>query len=208
MSHAAYPGVGELTARLRGYAPITDAMLRGVDLGAKIAQAIGEFETRTGRKWVPASATRTYDAPPHMSPYLDLRADLASLTSVSVGGVSLTLNTDFYLLPENADADGKAWTMIEFVNPVATLFQSKRAISIVGTWGAPSLPDQAWSAIISRAAALCRPEVATAITGGLSSWSEADGTKESYGDDPGKIFAACNDEFEAAVKQLARVIQA
>lgn len=76
--------------------------------------------------------------------------DLRSLTSVTVDGVALTVNTDFFLYPLNAVSDNEPYTKIELIQPETRLLnsnprvvrgtpyvfiQAQRNVVIVGKWG-------------------------------------------------------------------------
>lgn len=75
--------------------------------------------------------------------------DLREVTSVTVDGVALVQNTDYYLYPLNAGSEGRPYTAIELVQPetnyananprsggVPYIFEElQRNVVVVGKWG-------------------------------------------------------------------------
>ena len=155
-------------------------------------------EYRTGSTMLPALQGG--------SNYLDLKAGLVSVTSVSVGynvvnpggATALVQNQDYFLFPENADVEGKPWTMIKWSFPVRG---AERSIQIVGKWGyapgnTPTVPADAWHAILVHACALACPEIGTAMNDGLLTF-EAAGLTEKYSSDPlAPLIAGWEKTFE------------
>lgn len=81
--------------------------------------------------------------------------DLRSITSLTVDGIALTQNTDYYLYPLNAAADGEPYTRIELVQPntsfsnqnprsghsIPYVFEElQRNVVVVGKWGYSATP--------------------------------------------------------------------
>lgn len=81
--------------------------------------------------------------------------DLRELSSLVVDNVTLTANTDFYLYPLNAVADGEPYTRIELIQPETRLLNSnprvqnaapyifdraQRNIAVTGKWGYSATP--------------------------------------------------------------------
>jgi hypothetical protein len=88
---------------------------------------------------------------------LDLGAGIVgSPVSMTVDGVALVEDEDYYLLPENSDAEGKPWTMLKFTRPV---WSKPRGIVVTARWGyclAPpdgvGIPGDIWLALLQGAA--------------------------------------------------------
>lgn len=197
---ATYPDVQDVERVIRSLGlfnaeELAEAIL---DLGLEevALAAAREWEDMTG--WIPfetadSDTTRYYDPPgPNAVPEglggrwrLQLDAPLTAVTSVRVGyspentvGTLLTLNTDFYLYPYNAQVAGRPWTAIEFRT---SRWGARRSIQIVGRFGySATIPDDAWLAIARRAASLALPEIATRISGGRTEFTEA-GVTERFG---------------------------
>lgn len=158
-----------------------------LDLASKVESAIDEWEERTG--WGPYLSTgqpemRLFDPPCH-SKSLYLQSGLLSLTSLKVGvvpradgsyapgsGTLLINNRNFYAHPKNAAVRGLVATEIEFLSPVRGVPQS---IAITGVWGRVlQVPGDVWQAVLQKAAALCAPELAVGISGGVYERREGD----------------------------------
>ena len=101
------------------------------------------------------TVTRYYDGRGMTKLKID---DLRSVTSLSADDVALVANTDYYLYPLNAVADGKPYEWIELIQPETRLrtntnsrievtspyiFENKqRNITIVGKWGYSLTPPK------------------------------------------------------------------
>lgn len=207
--HAAYPTQNDLLALL-GSAKIPASITGSMDLTTKINTARSDFETDTGRNFLPVIQTRTFRPPTYPRRLLDLRADLAANpTSLTVSGVLLTLGVDYVMGPENADADAEPWLWVEFANPIVVM-NITRIVSITGSWGyGLTLPDDVWQAMLSGAAWLCYPEMAAATSKGLLMKREGDVAKEfarGAGTGPYATEAAAwRSQYEAAKQQYTRV---
>jgi hypothetical protein len=170
-----------------------------LDLAQSVQAAKTSFEGRIGRVILAgASSSRIYDPPMYPRPFLLLRAELAAFVSLTVNGVAKTLNTDFFMKPENADQVGRPWNAIEFTVPISG---PRRSIVVTGQWGyGLTVSDQFWHAILCRAAYLCYPQLAAVYSKGLVSWKEDD-TSENYGEVPFSYMQKQWDEvYEDAVK--------
>jgi len=165
----------------------------GVALGTldtTTAAAAGalDFERRVGRKMLaPAGEqTRYYPPPTNREGYLDLGRDLATCSAVAyqpegASSETLTLNTDYWLLPVNARSDNPArpWTGIELArrwveSPGPEMPQSlHRALRVTGRWGFDtSIPDDGWLAMVYRAVTLLAPQAGTALAAGRQEYEQ------------------------------------
>lgn len=184
---ATYPVASDVTAFLSSIGVTLDGSF---PLASYVASAIGQFEKETGYvPFIATTQTRYYDAPGAKpdaygrgggGTLLQLDNSLISVSSLTVGGQTKTLGTDFYKVDINKPS---AWAL-RFTAPI---FGLPQCITIVGTWGyASAVPDDAWEAIRQSAAglaisALLEEKRAT----GLTSWKEDDVT-EAY--DPAKFL--------------------
>lgn len=79
-------------------------------------------------------------------------------------GTVLTLNLQYFLRPDNAQARKLAWTRIEFLTPIRGLPQS---IAVSGVWGRHrKVPAEVWRAILEKAASLLAPEIELSLNRG------------------------------------------
>ena len=126
-----------------------------------------------------------------------------SLTSLTVTGDARTVNSDFWLLPENAAANEEPYESIEFYVPAWGL---PRSIVVVGVWGwATTIPDDVWVAVCHYASATLMPMFAAERSGGMIQFSEA-GAQEMYGVDPfGKSQAAWRTQYDGAISRYKRM---
>lgn len=114
---------------------------------------------------------------------LQLEAGLLSCTSISLGvnadnpnGDAMDLQRQLRLMPQNAAARGKPYTWIEFFFPV---YGSPGSLKIVGKWGySAQVPEDAWQAVLKKAAAMSTPAVIQALSDGLAAWSEGDASEK------------------------------
>jgi hypothetical protein len=167
MPHTTYPVAADLDSLLTAAGVDTSTL----DLATAIASGISAFEHTTGRLPMLAGAdvndrsaaladrSRTFDPPSGADRVLDLGADLASLTTLTINGTAQTLGTDFWLEPANALPQGRAYRFIHFslsrwcFSSALPLPQWKNSIAITGRWGFnTAIPDDAWLAMVELAA--------------------------------------------------------
>ena len=192
MSHPAYPNAADLSTLLKEVGIDTVSSQR---LDTIMRQAVSQFEAQTGYcPFLGASATRVFDPPGGNGNYigsprgghriLTLDTGLISLSSLTVGGTTYHVGTDFWLRPNNRTAN---W--IEFSQPI---YGAPQCISITGTWGySTSVPDDAWLAILRMAGLICITEYVAKSTGGVQEWAEG-GASEKYGNAP---FASVSEDW-------------
>lgn len=127
-------------------------------MGAAVKQYIDETCSTegVGRRWfddADTETTRYFDGNGLTRLYVDdLRSVTSLVASITAGnGVTLVLNTDYFLYPLNAVADSKPYEYIELANPAFNLpansrittgvaqayifFEGQRNIAITGKWG-------------------------------------------------------------------------
>ena len=201
-----YPNENDMERYLVGGGlvfPTPQSPLTFIDLRQHVLGAINNFEGRVGRTLLAASQTRTFDPPMFPRTKLPLVDDLAQMTSLSVAGTVKVLNVDYYLLPENADALGKPFNLVDFAVPI---YGARKSVSITGLWGyATQIPDGPWNSILARAAYLAHPQIAAAVSKGLVSWKEDD-VSETYGIDPlGFLRDQWEKIYEGGVEKFRKV---
>jgi hypothetical protein len=93
------------------------------------------------------------------SKILFLEAGLLELESLKVDGREYSLYDDFFLKPDNADAEGKPFTQVDFVQGVRS---KPQGIVIVGVWGfCRELPQTVWEGHRCKAALHLAPLIAS-----------------------------------------------
>ena len=170
-----------------------------LDLDSMVNAAVREWERVSGYRPFLANAadvTRVFNPPgPNEQVgryWVQLRGGgyklifdngLASLTSLYTGvstgnaGTLRTLNTDFYLYPQNATAEGKPYQWAEFT---FRLWGTQQAIHITGKWGyGATLREDAWRSILKMAQADALERLIAFRFNGLQSWTTG-GTTEKY----------------------------
>lgn len=136
------------------------------------------IEGQIGRPILATTQTRRYDPPTNVRRTLELGADLLSVSSLTVEGITMVENTDFVLEPYNAAADGKPFRWIVFTTrcwPYRLMPTQFRSVVITGTWGlSTAIQAQLWQACLCQGAINCYPELALAISKGLQMLKEGD----------------------------------
>ena len=172
------PGDTVSAAQQRFLEPVINAALRDF-----------EGEAGCGRKMLaPATATeRTFDPPTFWDGTCsELRVpDMASGGTVVVvfqprgsTAETLTFGTHYHLEPQSASDTGKPYESILFyrrfgLEPLPMSLM--RSLKITARWGyAITFPDDAWLAVLSRAAQQLYPAGRLANTGGILSWKNKD----------------------------------
>lgn len=206
MSHGAYPTGPDLTAFLTE----TGIDLGTIDVTNGIAAGIAAFERAVGRKMLDtgAATARTFDPPLGPKGVLDLKADLASVSSVTVAGTTQVAGTDYRALPQDGPASGKPYNRLEFAArwyaPLS--FGSCGSVVVTGVWAysATTIPDDAWTAMLAGGALERLPQLITYRTGGMVEWEEQ--AKERYGEKPlAHLTAGWQAQFDSAVARYRRV---
>jgi hypothetical protein len=154
------------------------------------------IEQRTGRVFLGdgTNTTRYYEPPTTRSGrlYID---DLASLSTVTyqpsgqATATSWTLNTDYWVEPDNYAAKGLPITSLilrqGWSQPLSGTY--RRSVIVTGQWGyatlAAGFPDAVWLAMLAAGCVAVYGSIAQALTGGMLGWKEAD-VQEDYGVEP------------------------
>lgn len=143
---------------------------------------------------------------------LNLEGGIVGLPqTVMLGGVELQAWRHYVPFPDNADAQGKPFTFLEFLRPI---WSPPRGVLVTALWGycAPpplgrGLPGGAWSAILNKAAE--RLFLSLENTPDLQSISR-DGLSESYeiASTPtaGQRLDALRKVFDDNAKQFRRAV--
>jgi len=193
MPRTAYPTDSDVAA-LAASVPLPS----GFAFTGMAAAAAAEWERRTGYRPFLGSgsgSTRVYDPPgPNrrtLSGYsllgggriLDLESGLYGLTSLSIGvgpsapGTALTLGTDFWLEPLNADQIGVPWQRVRFRAPI---FGLESSVAVTGLFGyGSSVPEDAWQAIARLGCALGLEALVEGLRLGAVKWAE-ENVSEAY----------------------------
>lgn len=169
-------------------AGFSETLVETLDLELYALAGWQAWERQANRKMLATTSTRRFD-PRRVTPmgFLDVRADLVSVSAASFGGTTFTEDSDFYLVPTDAALKGRPFYGLTFGYwrrfwstgyPLSTL------LSISGSWGyGTTIPEDAFVGMMAMAALEMAPQIALARTGGLESWTEADMT-ERYGAKP------------------------
>ena len=124
----------------------------------------------------PGARGAYYGAPMGGGRILKLKQPCVSIDSLTVGGNVYTEDEDFFTFKT---ADDLAIRAVEFMAPV---FGSPRSISVTAKWGRfAAIPDDAWSACLRLASALCIQEAREGLKAQPVRWQEGD-VSESYGE--------------------------
>lgn len=188
MGKAAYPTAAELAAYLVA-AGFDSTFVAALDTTTMAAAGAAQFEREAGRRMLAVTQTREFD-PAKVSPrgFLDLRGDLAALTSVSWGTTSYVVGTDVRAFPLNAADDGLPYSGLNFGYWRRFWGQSgfplPQLISVAGDWGyGATIPEDAWIGMMAYAGLLLFPQILILRTQGMLDWTEAD-MHEVYGNNP------------------------
>ncbi len=138
---------------------------------ARIA-ASREVESFCGRRFWQDSAVVTREFYPSCSdsvdlleqPWTDPKVEISTLTGLVVKtddgtgtfGTTLTINTDFILLPRNAAADSRPWSEIQLVNGAyfSNLSGGRAACQVTAKFGWATVPDEVEAATVLQAVVL------------------------------------------------------
>lgn len=200
MSQPSYPAGPEVKSFLESHElTVSTALNNQLNRAAAAAKAF--VEQRTRRVFLPVTEARTFDPPTNPGGVLDLRADLAALTSVVYAGTTLTSGAGGDCQLESLTHQ-PPYSRLRFVrrwyaplNPA-----DRQRLVITGTWGydADGIPDDVWEALRCRAAVQVFGQVVFANTGGLTSWQEKN-RSENYGANP---LGALKTSWQEAVDQV------
>lgn len=187
MGKAAYPTGAELAAYLVA-AGFTSAFVAALDTTTFAAAGASEFEREAGRRMLAVTQTREFDpCRVGTNGFLDLKADLASLTSVAWNTTAYTVGTDVRAFPLNAADDGLPYSGLSFGywrRFSGYGYPFPPLISVAGDWGyGATIPEDAWAGMLAFAGMLLFPQIVQRRTGGMFEWTEAD-MREAYGNNP------------------------
>jgi len=183
---SAYPTGNDLKTFLTGKASPFDPTIAPysyLDYDALAMTGRLNFEQAVGRTMLATTQTRVFNPPFNNNSRLFLGADLASLTTLTIGGVSKTRNTDFWLYPLECEVNAKPFEWIDFrdtwFKPLTPTMV--RSIAITGLWGySATIPQDAWDAMCYNAGILAIGSTLTAQSGGLKSLQIDNAVKEEY----------------------------
>lgn len=212
--HAGYPTGADMRAYLeQGQLGILLTAMGGsldtLDLDEMARVGIEIFERETDRTMLATiDSVRRYDPAMYPKGMLDLKRDLAAVTSVLFQGQTLVTVQDYRLLPTDADQDGRPWTRLQlFIRWSRPLWWSLNdAVSITGKWGysALGIPADAWDAMLLAGALWRLGHLYLLRTRGFRQWREAD-MMEDYGEKPfGSLFEMWNSQLRRVLQRYAR----
>lgn len=91
------------------------------------------------------------------------RVEISSVTDLVVKtddsgtgtfGTTLTINTDFLLMPRNAAADGRAFSELVRIDAAWPRYSQRAGVQVTALWGWPAIPDAVTQACGLQAAAI------------------------------------------------------
>jgi len=175
-----------------------------------------EFERRVG--WSPflcesAASPRLFDA--ELFPCLDLLGGAWNLVSVTVSGTPITLGTNVYGYPQNANLRGFPVTTLQFISRwgfPSSSWVGKQRIEVTAQWGRVlTLPSDVKMAILQYSAGAMVPILTYARTGGAQKLKEGDeeidfgGIGGFGGGGAGSFSSIMTGAFDHAVMRWKRV---
>ena len=191
----AYPTATDVEAFIEA-SGITCTAAQTAFLDEAAARGQQVIEQRCGRVFLGSgnNSTRYFDPPTNRNGRLEID-DLASLNTVQYQpygstAETLTLNTDFWTLPDNAAARSLPFTALQFRDrrwsgPITSSL--RRSIIVSGQWNygtlAAGFPEAVWLAMIAAGLTDMWEIFAQSISGGMLSWREAD-VQEDWGVEP------------------------
>lgn len=164
-------------ATLKATLNLSGQTFADADIQAAIDAASRAIDAQTGRRFYPdADANQVRSFWP-LNPGFAVIDDLCAFTSLAYQGDPWTIESDFYLEPMNAAADGQPWTGIRTIARPFIYTLAERAagwagfdgrITVTGKWGWAATPPeivQATSILASRLLRRAR-EAPFAVVGG------------------------------------------
>lgn len=199
-----YPVSADLTTFL------TDSGLTApsaTTLAQAVNAAVEAWEQSTG--YIPfistgSDTTRYYD--PNGTDYIDLRAGVVAVTSVTTGlsptdttGTVLAVNEDFWLTPTDATERERPHTGIRFRTRQRG---DARSVKVIGKFGyclTGAFPADAFLAILKKAAAIVLPIINNASTGAAQKVKQRD-VEYTYGDGSANGLSASINTYDSAFR--------
>lgn len=131
-----------------------------------------EFERRTGRKFLVATASaRAFDPPTSLDGILDTGEEFTSISSITWLGTPMVVTEEYLLLPLDAVDRGIPYNRIAFFQRYSSpvTWASKGQLVVTATWGrGSSIPDDAFDGILKGAAARLGAQLQGYLTRGAS----------------------------------------
>lgn len=200
MPQLAYPVGSDVQALLTSHG-FTVSTALAAQLNQAAASAQTSLERRTRRVFLPVTAARAFDPPTNPQGELDLKADLASVTTVVYAGTALVSGAAGGYVAES-HTNLPPYTRLRFLRRwYAPLTHADRQqLVVTGTWGyaAEGIPDDVWEAMRQQAALTVFPQLVFANTGGLTGYTRA-GVTENFGANP---LGALQTGWKAIVEQV------
>jgi len=163
----AWPTAAELTAYLTDQGVST--VPSGVTLEYRIEQALNEFYKTIGYNTFLAGTADNYDYSPNLARSLYFNAYFASVTSVTVDGVTLTENQDYWLIKQDSTlpAYGIMFQTIQYGDPWS--------ITVNGSKGwSDEIPYDAWQCVLDLAASYELERVSNTSEGSIKKLKQMD----------------------------------
>lgn len=194
MAAIAYPGSGDLVARLEAHGFTVSTALRALledaaaagraDVERACDQTFEADSAATQRRFDPPTCYAREGATLPLGRGLAAAPTAVAYTPRGSTATPWVAGTDYELLPFNALADGEPYRELLIINgnrwsePLSSVLRG--SIYITGRWGWPALPRNVFAAMVSRGLWRHWSDLTMALTGGLLSWSEGD-VKKDYG---------------------------
>lgn len=119
-------------------------------------------------------------------------------TGVYENGVTLVVNRDYILYPQNALARSKPYTYCKLKR--YHTYREEGGVKVVAPFGyAETVPSDAWEAVMKCILSMLFPAQLLSVTGGIQQWKEAD-VEEDYG--KGEIFGNASDYFKDYCREI------
>lgn len=191
MSRSAYPTASDVITGLQAAGLLTTDYPYISSLAAGAAEAGKDIIERTcNRRFLAGSSEARYFDPPTSGRTLFLDYEATAISSVTLGGSTLTLNSNYWLLPYNYSAEGVPINRIDFAAYFFTpiLAGNRRSIVVTGTWGyGATIPESVWQAMVLQAQLQLLPAIREAQNTGAEDWREAD-VAEKFGTESSSAF--------------------
>lgn len=191
MARSAYPTASDVITALASAGilttdfPYLSSLAQGAAENGRV-----QVEKYCNRTFLAGSSTARYFDPVTNGRTLWLPVEATAISSVVVGGSTLTLNSQYWLLPYNYSDDGIPINRIDFFNIYFSPLVpgNRRSVVVTGTWGYGStIPEPVWQAMLAVAQWNLMPAIRETQNIGAEDWREAD-VSEKFGTDSSSAF--------------------
>lgn len=211
----AYPTSSDLSSYLMAHG-FTSVQIESLGYAAALRAGIERVERATGRTFLASSSTtRRYDPPTDIMHTLQIE-DLSSSPTIvytpqDSTSETLTVNSDYWLYPHNALAEGLPYSRIQFFrswySPLSSVFF--RSLAITGYWGygttSTGYPEDVYQAMLAASAIYLLPQIRNSIVGNVIEWKQADVSKK-FGDMPyAGLHQAWAEQYQHVVNTYKKI---